>query len=55
MPDFLWENPVKIWKSRDVIITKNISNLEMLLMIIDKTSGAVYNPNIREGIACNGN
>ena len=55
MPDFLGENPVEIWKSRDVIITKNISNLEMLLMIIDKTSGAVYNPNIREGIACCGN
>ena len=55
MQDFPLENPVKIWKTWDVIITKNISNLEMLLMIIDKTSGAVYNPNIREGIACNGN
>ena len=55
MQDFLRENPAKIWKNQDVIITKNISNLEMLLMIIDKTSGAVYNPSIREGIACNGN
>lgn len=55
MPDFLWENPVKIRKTKDVIITKNISNLEMLLMIIDKTSGTVYNPSIREGIACSGN
>lgn len=55
MPDFLDENPVNFSKNPDVRITKNISILEMLLMIIDKTSGMVYNPNIREGISCDGN